>query len=406
MKIKLLLSLSVFLLLNSSGYSDDSISVVTRAEELIKQGQYATANEMLKNAVQELGIQPLLICTMVENALNNHFGQRDFISFYLMDSLPPGVNDKKEERNSQKVSFLRYPDQLLQKVINQYPDYAHAYKLLGDFYKMKLRNQPGGDRPVLSPDELQDLILANYTKAVQLQYNDVEVNRWLGDYYYNHSQMKIALDYYQKNVDSNFDDAMTYYHLAKIYFLEKQYSQSYNFAMKAISEIPLSDLNIRRDAMMLAANSLLTFGEEDRFVEYVRRCIALLPDDQTCYIALLKYYDEKERPDEMEQLISQMMLNNPYDREGYHFVESFVVKYNRFHFGEKLIEEIMLKYENSDQVMGNIYWFRGNLLFYEGMGEEAKRLWEISRNYFSRYLPPDDSIFKQIGHVNNQSSSK
>ena len=53
--------------------------------------------------------------------------------------------------------------------------------------------------------------------------------------------------------------------------------------------------------------------------------------------------------------------------------------------------------------MGNIYLYRGNILFRQGLADEARKLWEISRGYFKKCLPENHPIFKQIGNVTQRS---
>ncbi len=98
-----------------------------------------------------------------------------------------------------------------------------------------------------------------------------------------------------------------------------------------------------------------------------------------------------------------MLNRNPHDLAGYGYLEDFTLKYEKFLFSEQLFENMILLYDHSDQVMGNIYWYRGNLFFHQGMTEEARKLWEISRNYFAKYLKADDPIFKKIGNINQKS---
>ena len=404
--MRYLLIYLVLIIFCNIGFSLDSTSVVIENKKLIEEGNYASANEQLKNAVQELGFQPYLICLMVQNALENYISHNNFISFYLINSFPHSSKNQIDNKELKNVSYLRSPDQLLRKILNQYPDHAPAYKLMGDFYKLIYIHPLHATFEENNYDKLEEKIFFNYSKAVQLKYSDVEICGWVGDYYFKRNQTKLAKEFYLKNVEKNFNDTSTFFNLAKIYFQEKQFSKSYDFAMKALPGIPLFQISDKHEATKIAALSLLYFGEEERFLKYINKCIQLLPDEQSCYLSLLKYYDEKQNVDEMEKVIFQMLGHNPYDLEGFNYVENFIIKYNRFLLGEKLFENIILKYENIDQVMGNAYLFRGNLFFNQGMPEEAKKMWEISKNYFGKYLPENDPIFKGIGQISNKSSMK
>jgi menaquinone-dependent protoporphyrinogen IX oxidase len=380
--------------------SQDVNSLLSKATELIENKQYATANIFLESAIQKAGSLPQLVCLQVENALENHLYHHKFNSFYMLDA---NVENPTGPKAVLPASVLRYPDRLLERIIVQNPKYAAAYKLLGDFYNLKLDGAV--DSTLINREamaETVDMVFQNYDKAVQLGYNDMIVNRWLGNYYKSKNQPKSAKEFYQKNIESGFRDVMTYYHLAEINYKEKQYSQSYSHILKVLSDLPVNRLNIRYKSLKIAAMSLYYLGEVERFKKYILECTRIFPDRQEAYLALLRYYDEKKDVDKMEETLSKMLTENPYELPGYNFLEVFVLKYKRYSFSEKLFENLMLIHENSDQVMGNIYWYRGNLVFHQGMHEEAKKMWEISRSYFRKYLPKDAPVLKKIGSINQK----
>lgn len=380
------------------GLSQDTTSYIEGASTLIKNKQFAKANNFLQSAIQKSGFQPDLVCMQIGNVLKNYFFQDDHISFYLRDST--GAAGAKDP----VVSYLWYPDRILKRVIEQYPDYGEAYKLLGDFHQLKL--QYDVDSTLLNANmvtEIRGKIFLNYNKAFQLGYNHPYLNRWLGDYYKAKGQFQNAKTFYQKNVESGFNDALTFYQLADISFKEKQYSQSYNFASKALPLLPVAHPEIKYSTLKIAALSLFNLGEADRFKKYINQCIQLFPDKQETYIALLNYYDDNKDVDKMEEIIIKMLNSNPYNLRGYNYLEDFILKYEKFLFSEQLFENMILRYDYSDQVMGNIYWYRGNILFHQGMTEEARKLWEISRSYFAKFLKADDPIFKKIGDITQKS---
>lgn len=385
----------------AAGVAQDSTAHLEEAKSLIQNSKFASANDYIEKIIHEGGFQPELVCLQVENALQNHFYQKDYTSFYLTDTTAANLPDASDK--SFIITFLHYPDRLLQRVIDLYPDYGEAYKLFGDFYRLRL-NEPMNPN-ILDAKAVKDIeekIFQYYNKASQLGYNSASLNRWLGHYYQTKNQFDNAIEFYQKNVNNQFKDTMTFFYLAQIYYQEKQYSQSYDLALKALPGLPLSKIETRFKALRIASLSLFNLGEIERFKKYINECIRLLPDRQESYIALLEYYDQNRNVDKMEKIIRTMLDKNPYDLAGYDFLEDFVVKYDRYAFSEQLFTNLMMKHENSDQVMGNIHWYRGNIAFHQGMVEEAKKLWEISRNYFSKYLPEDDPVLKKIGNISQK----
>lgn len=394
-----------FILLTKLTFSQESNEYLTDAQQLIQQKKYASAYAVLDSAIQTSGFQPDLICAMVDNVLKHYTLHRDFVVFYIEDEPGNGKLSSNDQISGNEIMAVRYPDRLLRKSLEQSPQFALAYKLLGDFYRLQLSENK--DLNILSPEvygDIRDKVFTNYLRAVQLGYNETAVNLWLGNYYKESNRVKIAKQYYQMNIDNNSDDPGTFCNLAEIYLSEKKYSQAYNFAVKVLQDSASLNPNLRYQATRWAALSLYNLGEEERFLDYTWECIQIFPDMQATYIDLLAYYDEKHDTENSHKIIRLMLINNPYEERGYKYLERYCVKEGDYQFGEQLFEEMMVLFEHSDEAMGYIYRFRGNLLFHQGLTDDAKKLWDISRNYFSRFLPEDSPMLKQIGDISRESS--
>lgn len=405
MKITLRLACA-FILLNVA-FAQDINTYLSNADQLIQQKKYAAAHVVLDSAIRTVGFEPYLVNPMVNNVLKNHFMHRDFRIFYLRNEAENGKASSGEKSPAAAPVAVRYPERMLKSLVEQNPQSAWSYKLLGDFYRLQLAENPS--LKVLAEEkytEMQGKIAANYVRAAQLGYNDADVNSWLGAYYQARSQVKLARQYYLLNLSGNADDPAALCNMAEIYLAEKQYSQAYNHAVKALQSAAELSLSRRYKATRLAAVSLYHLGEEARFTDYIAECIQISPDIQDAYIDLLAYYEEKNDAANSRRVLRQMLLNNPYEEKGYKSLERFSVKRNEYPFAEKLLEELMLRFEHYDEAMGNIYRFRGNLAFHQGFADDAKKLWDLSRRYFSRCLPEDHPILKQIGDVSRESSLK
>ncbi len=401
-----LLVIFLYILINF-GFSQDSISYIQQAERLLADHQYASAQKVLESALPTLGLQPTLVCPMIEIVVKHHFMQQDYEVFYLRDSTAEGKNTPDGRGQNIKTVAFHHPNRLLKKVIERSPQFAWAYKLMGDYYNLQLSETGNLDLiPTSTYLELREKVFTNYHRAAQLGYSDAEVNRWLGQYYSEANQPKVAKQYYQMNVNNNLEDPPTYFYLAEIYYSEKQYSQGYNYAVKALQNYKSLNLDLRYKSTRLAALSLFQLGERARFMDYIVECIQLFPDRQAAYLDLLEYYEVTDDSGHIRKTIKQMLLNNPYQETGYEYLENFCVEHLDYQFGEKLFEEMMVKFEHSDEAMANIYHYRGNLLFHQGLTDEAKKLWDISRNYFRRFLPEDSPQLHRVGDISRESSRK
>ena len=395
------------ILLIQSVFPQDIENYVQKANKLILEKRFVAAHSVLDSAIRTSGFQPELIGLMIDNALKNHYFQRDFKVFYLRDEQENNKSLSANKTTEAGVVAVRYPDRLLRRSLEQSPQFAWTYKLLGDFYHLQLSQNKNLE--LFAPDTYADIrekVFFNYLRAVQLGHSDVNVNRWLGRYYEKANQVKLAKQYYQMNIDNNFEDPATFCFMADISLSEKKYSQAYNYAVKALQNYSSLSSDLRYQATRWAALSLYNLGEEDRFLDYISDCIQIFPDAQEAYLDLLLYYEDRNDPEPLQKIMRQMLLNNPYGEKGYKYLERYCVKSSDYSFAESLFEEMMIAFEYSDEAMGNIYRFRGNLLFRRGYEEDARKLWDISRNYFNRFLPEDSPVLKQIGDISRESSLK
>lgn len=380
----------------------DSSAFYKTAQELLIQQRYATLHTLLDSALYTQGLQPGLVCRMVDNVLKNHFWRQGQNRFYLRDKSESGMESSSV---AAAVVVVRDPDVLLRKLIEAHPQSASAYKLLGDFYRIQLTANPDLERlaPVVAA-ELGERVAGQYAHAVQLGYLDSAVNRWLGNYYLKAGRPRLAREHFQRNVDAHLEDASTFTGLARINFAEKQYSQGLKFAESALEHTAELSVADRYEMLRIAALSLFQLGERERFLEYNQQCLRLLPARQEAYLDLCKYLAETNQFEREAQTLTDMLLNDPLDDAGYQYLVKFCVRQDDFRFGDQLLDRMAYRFEHSDAAMGNIYRFRGNLSFMKGDAEEARKLWEVSRSYFGRFLPEDHPLFKEIGDISRESS--
>jgi hypothetical protein len=392
------------IILPSMVLSQDVDLYLQTANKYTDQKKYASAHQVLDSSIRTVGFHPALVNRMIENVLSHYFLRRDFKIFYLKDEAEK--DSKSENAGMASPVAIRYPERFLIKVMEREPLLARTYKLLGDFYNLQLSEVSNSNlASVEKVVETKERVLANYLRAVQLGLPDLEANLWLGKYYLSNNQIKLAGKYLQAIIDQGFDDPRVWCYLAEINLQEKKYTQCYNDALKALLYAGELELDLRYKATRLAALSLYQLDEETRFLEYITECLRLSPDNQDAYLDLLAFYDSRNEVEKAKTLVREMLMQNPYDEGGYKYLERFIVKQNDYGFGEKLFEEMTVWFEHSDEVMGNIYRFRGNLFFYRGQTEQAKNQWDISRKYFSRFLPEDSPVLKQVGDVSRESSA-
>jgi hypothetical protein len=403
---KALLSLLIILWLTSANWGQDvqsdSVVFLKQVNSYLEQKNYATAHFLLEEYLQQNGMKPYFTCWMVSNGLTNYYRHENYDFFYLKDLKIGKIQSATDEENP-RIARLRYPQRLLEKIIQNHPKYALAYKLLGDYYDLQLRDLSHFDFAKPSTiSYLEEKIFTNYSQADKLGLKNVNLNRWMGDYYFNRNRLDLAETYYQKNSQKAPADGISLYRLAEISFQKKLYTQAYNYADEALKNLKAEELYLKYDALLLSANALQELGETNRFLETIQAGIDLLPDLPDAYLALINYHEARGDSDQVALLFREMLLKNPYELEGYRKLEKYVVNSGAYSLADSLFEIMLLQYENWDEVLANIYWSKGNLAFYRKSKAAANNFWEISRNYMRRYLPEDHLLIRQVGDISQR----
>ena len=387
--------LSQLLLAQVASLTSRNSAYLDQARIFIDDGRYATAHHLLDSLVRANPLDAAPVCLMIENVLLHHDGHRDHRVFYLQDRWEQiaGNTPRKVEK------IFWYPQRVLRKLLQTVPDHARALKLLGDFYRLKFEVALRSTDSQLVAREMQKKVFVNYQRAVKFGERQPAVNRWLGNYYLQMGDSRNAHIYFEKNLNPRMLDAESLCRLAELYYIDKKYSQAYNAALLAIQNSDQLEKSLYYTASRCAALSLFNLGEIPQFLEHAAACKEIYPDVQDAYLDILAYYDSRDDISRMQEEMREMLIHNPFDRDGFRFLENYSVRQADHLFAEGLLEEIGMRFENADEVMGNIYLFRGNLAYHRGENDAAQRLWDISRNYFQRCLPENDEVFRQIGSV-------
>ncbi|HQU71143.1 MAG: hypothetical protein KDI06_06565 [Calditrichaeota bacterium] len=391
----LLFYLCFGLVLQASLFSQESDSLLSvyleRANSHIALERYASAHFTLDSALQRAAFRPELVCLMVDNVFQNYFQQEDLTLFYLKNT------QREEGRN---LTVIRHPDRMLQKLIKAYPESGYAYKLLGDFQRLSLRE--GIKNPLGNPEPtwvVRDRIYAYYSRAGQLGFRDTGMNRWMGEYFLAGERPAMAISYFEKNVFEEGGDPLSNFYLSRIYFADKKYSEAYSYALGAMKQDSMLALYQQYEAARIAAQSFFFLGETNKFLSYTNKCLNLLPGKQDAYLDLIGYFANQLADRRVEKLFRQMLLENSYQFRGFEALEKHALKTGNYDFAEDLLETLLERFEYSDEALGHIYRCRGDLASQQGNAGEARRFWDISRNYYYRFLPEDDPVFRQIGQL-------
>jgi len=387
----------------SQSTTEDSVKFLKQINELSEQKQYASVQRLLENRLQKISFKQFWACRMVQNGLQNYSSHESFKIFYLRNEPIVQKTNQADTILNIQMAELRYPQRILRKINNNYPNYGWAFKLLGDYYNLQFQEFKNFDfAPENLVSELEEKVYNNYSKALNLGYLSIDVNRWLGIYYLNKDQTDKAELYFLKNVTDKVEDPPSLLKLSEISYSKKEFTRAYNYAARALEKFNKDKIYQIYNAKRLAANSLKELGELNKFHTLLKECIQSIPEKQDAYIDLINYYLSDNNTPAVETTIRKMLLHDPYDIKGYRITEKYILNSKNFYFADNLFDEMLMQFENWDEVLANIYWSKGDLAYSQGLETEAHKYWEISRSYMRQYLPEDSELIKEVGQIENK----
>lgn len=381
-----------FLVIHSYVYCVDySKSVMADVNRLLSDRQYQSAFEMLKG-VDPNNENPDYTIKKVEIATKYFVKSINHIMFSFVDL---GQNDNLDEMRASEGAYSLNSlnvEGILTNLIRQYPNHGGLYNSLGCYY-YSVFNQYG-DRWMISSGDLLKLCRKYLLQAEKMgKIDDVSLFD-VGMTYFYDKDKKNAMRYFKKSLENNGTNADSAYNIGYIYYQDGDYKNSVKYAL--LSSKYYKDPYLKSDAFRVAANAYIRMNDDKNALDYYDKAISVNPKDYYSYGSKITVY-LKQKDYEKAALSCEEAIGRLYDYpELFSMINEDYLQYKKSDDLESIYDKMIVKFSESIEASGNLYFYQGILYAKTGKKEEAKKSFIKSRSFFEKKYKPDHQVFEVI----------
>lgn len=359
-------------------------------DSLIEKGQYLSAYEYLSDQSDKTVD---LVLKQAELVMNHHWHSYMYRQFSFIN-LREGEDllTLREKEPYGDTPFRFAVDTVLLNLEESYPDDYRIKKALGDYYNRVFYDF--GDRWGERSEILIEKSKKYYMEAYKSGVYDSKSLYALGYYQSLRENYFEAQNWFLKSLQENPDNALCNYSLAVTYLFDGLPRKGVSYSKRAYELYPdsLSKSDAARITGILLLKSNQLQEAKDYFVKaddlhenyrpnqlYLLKASVLLDDDS---VAFETGYD--------------ILLESPYSPDIPNELNSLFLEEKKQNLLYEIYDRIILAYHDNGEVLGNIRFHYGKLLFKEGKKRKSKRMIKQAEQDFRLVFDESHQVFDAI----------
>jgi len=387
--MKRLSTLLLVCLISLTVFGQTESEILTKANDLIAHKKYESAFKELEG-YDPKNEKPDIVLLKEELALNYFVTSMEHQMFAFKDiEINENVQDYRGKQGSS--GMYTFPaNEILEKLLKEYPDNYKLNKGLGDFYYDALQRYQGN---WLKPDSiLLKLIVKNYQVAIHHQLADFSVYYKVGLEMLEQKKYKESISYFLESIKLKNNHADAHYNLAFAYLFSDDLKNALKYALNAY-DMYRGKAN-KDDAARMTGQIYTEMKDDKNAIEYYEIANNLEPDNYYNLHPLLDLYVRTKSTKEKEALNSFYNLA-PDKPTIYNNLADIYLGNSKTN---ELIEFYLSKlpqFENDKKVSGNLHFYLGKLYLNSDKGKAKEYFLEAKARYSAVYAKTND-VFKTI----------
>jgi tetratricopeptide (TPR) repeat protein len=371
---------------------------IKKANKLIGERKYRSAWEVLEKA-DPLNKKPaiaiakssLLTSYFIHTVMHQVFTLKDLQEKESLEEL------RAKDENGILIHFD--PEAVLDSLLKSNPkDYA-LYKALGDYYYEVFTHFQ--ENWLKKPGELVGLIEENYLKSSPQGTSDYIVQYRIGFAELFLTRFRDAQKSLTKAIALNTKFPDSYYSLAYTYLQLDAPDSALPFASKA-RELFTDTFN-RSDAGLLLGMIYSSRNDTVNALKEYKAAADLNPGNQSISKMLLSA-ELKYNGTDLTKVASAYFDVAPKDPETYGDLINGYFEVNRPNEIISLLNAKLVQFENDNEVIGNIYFYRAYIYLVLEEKDKSKADLVKAREFFLKVFPPSHEIFNAIDDAEKELS--
>jgi|GEM_PF-6290995 len=388
MRYLLLLCLTVLWM--SALHAGEKEDVLNRLPELVNGGRYADAYQSLEQ-LDPANKDTDIFLTKLNFALNYYIVALQHQLFGFAN-VTPGQDIKALRGAAGEYQLYRLDaNAILDSLIKVDPLDTRLYKAQVDYLYECYLNY--GDNMPFTQEELLSRLEKAATQSIVLKSADFETYFILGYLLLIREKPDEAQKLLKTSIEMNPGYPPAYYNLSYAQFSLKDYKSSLSNALKAWSLY--TNKTQKADVARMLSFGYDHLGKTDSALYYLKEGLKL---DSGNY-ALLEdylYIAIREKLPEKEKIQLELILLDPENPAVYNSViNAYYEQGDSYGDVLKTLDQLESVYRGNDKVMGNLCFYKGQLLFETDIAA-ARESFTAAKSYFGKIYPAEHEVFKVI----------
>ncbi len=380
----------IFLISVAKVHASENKVLLEEVDQLMATGKVLDAYKTLDKAdPQNKDLDIFLV--KLNLALNFYTVQLQFENFGFANIAKGQSLDQLRKQSGKYDLYSLKANDLIDSFIKFRPEEPILYKVKTDFlYEIYLT--PGAKTKIPKDSILQQLESSS-RKAIDLKSADYETFFILGFLLIGQNKFDEAQRLLKHSVVLNTQYPPAYYNLAYSEYMLRNYNQAISVAKKSLELY--QDANQKVDPLRLISYAFDIQNQTDSALLYLDKAIELDPKNGEVLLDQL-YISIREKLSIQEKLITEIILLDPESPEVYNsIIQAYQSKGENYRSVLTVLNELEKVYPQNHQIMGNINFYQGQILFETNI-PEAKVHFQSAQNHFLKVLEKDHEVFNVI----------
>jgi tetratricopeptide (TPR) repeat protein len=280
--------------------------LLSEADSLIADKKYESAFKILSDYDSDNEI-PEIVIKKAEICINYYVGSIMYEIFALADLEKDQDIMDLRERDGNSFMYVFKVREVLNNLIEKYPDNGLLYKALGSYYYEVFRRYQDSWHDTKTV--LFFSIIDNYERAEELNQYDYLSYYRTGFCYLSLEDNDKAVEYFNKSISLNENYGDSHYHLAAAYFNKFDFKPALEHALAAVDIY--EDPSCKIYALEMAGLIYIQLDEVENAVRCYKYALELNSGNTSSVKLLLYIYIDENMLKESAELISDFVVRYP-----------------------------------------------------------------------------------------------
>lgn len=366
-------------------------SKFTEIEKLLANKEYLSAFEQLEKDYPKYS-DPDADLLKIDIAINYHINtiSHQYFAFKNISPKDDILTHRKTEGRFE-MKYLPIHD-ILDTLLIKFPKRNDLHNRIVEHYYLILTNYPGGW--IKKSNDILGKIEFHSQKAIEYKMASSKTYFASGFLQLQKQQNQQAIELIEKAIELEPDNGFYYYNLCFPYLYQNQYIKALEISQKAFEYSPENDNVQKANAKYLTGLIYEELSEDQTAYENFLEARKFDMENLKILYSIIESCLKLKKPQWIDYT-KQFFDIAPDNSETYADLTQVFSQYQRIDDLINFFNSQMVVFENSPRVLANLHFFiAGNI--YTKNKEKAIEHLEISKTYFTKYLPENNAIFRTI----------